>query len=107
MHPRIIDLCFLCVRRDARDMLGMNMTVDNSKTNTMYDMLFYFDANFMPGELGGQLNVKGDGDELVPADNQSTTFSREFLESISLDNHFVMLPGFQFISLAAFVHLCR
>lgn len=86
----------------------MNMSNDNSKTDTMYDILFFFDANFMPGELGGQLNVSGGGGGgLVPENNTNITFSREFLESISLTDHFVMLPTFHYISLAAFVHLCR
>ena len=94
---------------DAATLLPSNLMADSGgRAVSFANMLADFDRTFVPVQLGGTFNTVGN-EELFPenTDSSPATFSVEFLQSINLQNQFIMLPGTEFISWSCFLHLCR
>ena len=112
----------------AQDLMSKNISQDMASADTVSNALAQFDKHFMPRELQGQwvnsffvhapflhlaaASVAGylntdNSEDALPENNNNITFSREFLQSISLKEKFVMTPQGTFITWAAFIHLCK
>ena len=72
------------------------------------DMMERLDKDMTLVEFGGHLNMDANGNHYTfDATGNLRIYSRTFLERVKSDTCFAVVPGFKFLSVGAFIDLCR